>query len=179
MSKCVGPSQARSKFDRANFGRYARGVDIEPATPQAAENFAAARRELFRAIDFDVDRGASANRIAEWAHPAVSRPVVHGYVAARKLRASAHQVLREAGLNGPFGVDITGQIGRGSRTVRLVLAADPVEIEHDPEDLVALAGAALDAKNIELVVPVGHDSAVSALWEGEGVPLRRTDTEAD
>jgi hypothetical protein len=64
----------------------------------------ARRAALFRAIDFDSERGLSGNRISEMAFPAISRPVVQGYVAAKRLRAAAHAVLWEAGLDGSLGV---------------------------------------------------------------------------
>ncbi|MFC6093918.1 hypothetical protein [Saccharothrix lopnurensis] len=149
-------------------------MDIDPATPHAAQELVNARAELFRAIDFDIRRGVSGNRIADWAASAVSRPIIQSYVAAVKLRADAHGRLRKARLDRPFGVEITGEIGRGSRTVLLVLAVDPTEIDQDPGDLVARATAALNADNIAIVVPEEHDSAVAALWKGEGTPLRRT-----
>ncbi|MFC6094802.1 hypothetical protein [Saccharothrix lopnurensis] len=156
-------------------------MDIDPATPHAAQEFIDARARLFRAIDFDIRRGVSGNRIADWAASAVSRPIVQSYVAAAKLRADAHGLVKKAGLDGPLGVDITGEIGRGSRTVLLVLTADPAEIDQDPGDLVARATAAFNEKNIAIGVPEEHDSVVSALWEGDGAPLRRTKggTESD
>ncbi|KOX33950.1 hypothetical protein ADK67_04880 [Saccharothrix sp. NRRL B-16348] len=149
-------------------------MDTQIATPQAVRDFIDARNALFRAIDFDHARGVSANEIARMATPAISRPIVLSYLTAKQLHTDALNALRTARLEGPFGIAITGQIGRGSRTVHLALTYDPQEIEEKPDTLVTRATDALRAAGIDIRLPEGWNSVTDALWDGEPVPLHRT-----
>ncbi|MEU4806902.1 hypothetical protein [Actinosynnema sp. NPDC023587] len=149
-------------------------MDTQIATPQAVRDFIDARNALFRAIDFDHAQGISANEIARVATPAISRPIVLSYLTAKQLHTDARNALRTAGLEGPFGIGITGQVGRGSRTVHLVLAYDPQEIDQQPDTLVTQVTDTLRTADIDIRLPEGRNSIADALWDGEPVPLHRT-----
>ncbi|MFD7656807.1 hypothetical protein ACFV4N_22790 [Actinosynnema sp. NPDC059797] len=149
-------------------------MDPQIATPQAVKEFINARRALFRAIDFDHARDVSADEIAHMASTAMSRPIVLSYLAAKNLHTDARNALRTAKLEGPFGVEITGKIGCGSRTVQLTLAYDPREIDQEPENLVTRAVDALRTADIDTETPQEYDSITDALWDGKPVPLHRS-----
>ncbi|MGM1058961.1 hypothetical protein [Saccharothrix sp. Mg75] len=149
-------------------------MTADQATPQAVQDFINARDALFRAIDFDHARGVGANEIARAAASAISRPTVLSYLAATRLHTDARDALRAAGLEGPFGIEITGRFGRESRIVLLVLACDPDEIEQDPDTLVARAADALRDAGIDIDRPEQRGSLRDALWDGEALRLRRS-----
>ncbi|WNV85067.1 hypothetical protein [Umezawaea sp. Da 62-37] len=147
-------------------------MTITSATPQAVQAFLDERQGLFRAFDHDLKHGVSANEIARMAAPAVSRPVVLAYLNAKELAADVHRILRSARLEGIFGADITGEIGRGARVVHLTLVVDPQEIERDQDTLVMHLADILLPEGIRLDTPE-QSSIAEALWDGESVRLRR------
>lgn len=147
-------------------------VTIDSATPLAVQAFLDERQGLFRAFDHDFKHGVSANEIARMAAPAVSKPVVLAYLNAKELAADVHRILQSARLDGIFGADITGEIGRGARVVRLTLVVDPQEIERDQDTLVAHLVDVLVTEGIRLDGPE-QGPIPEALWGGEPVRLRR------
>lgn len=148
-------------------------VTTHLATPQATRNFLDERKALFRAFDHDLKQGVGVNEIARMAADAFSRPVVLAYLNAKKLAADAQGILRAARLDGTFGAEVTGEVGRGAREVRITLVVDPQEIEQDQDILVTHLTEALLAEGIQLDTPE-ENSTAETLWDGGTVQLRRS-----